>query len=1172
MWKAREKFYIIRHLTSQFLAMYSGNNLINVSPVNTVRYQFNKDQGRAAVSILRTFSLLILGSLLSACGGGGSATSDSSPLTNKPIVLDASNVSKVAEVLRHEVFEPISLFEFHRSFFTTPVPVFNYLNITETYPCVSGERTVTVSRSGATVTYLYDQCQNDFAITIDGGITYTFSNVNPTNQTYTLKLTYDNLSFDDGVSRTVYDGTTNLDANFAPDSTVSLNILSNRSINDKDIGEIFNSRSLSFSVSYLGGPDNAALTGFSSGTIDLMNSGVVELYWLPTEERIQISGEGTQAGYIEISAGRFGVEYVDGNGNHSAMVASGIDIDNLDIFASTNSAPVFRQGTKIYFAEGSPVILNLEQWLYDPNLDVLSITPSIVSAPSGANYEVRSQQQFSVEIVADTPGEYSLDIQATDPDGLTANGVIVFEISPDTDGDGTADHVDADDDNDGVDDVNDAFPLDSTETIDSDGDGIGNNADTDDDNDGVADSTDFAPLNPLCHSVAQTDGGVCISELTVSVTEISVDGDGIIYFLAQDLKKLFRWNTATQEFLSPVQLGSVTPSDDTVQQMVYQPTQNRLYFGYFSGAIIYIDLAAAPETEQGFAALPLQVGGLSTAGNYLLAQDASGAWATHYILDSNAVITAQVDWNYYSSVYTWDPVNNRVYFFRDNTSPNDLHYEDIDQTNGTIIGSGETPYHGDYGITPPITISESGDFVLIGSGNIFNTADLTWAGAIPGNIDGAVWTAADGLIAIRTIAGETVLERRASDLTIQERVTFTGTAKTILATVNGFQVLTELNGNVSISSYTPSNDSDNDGVLNLADAFPLDPAASIDTDRDGYPDTWNPGYTQSDSTTGLTLDAYPSDAACYLPGHGDGISCDYSQVIPAFTPDVSISDSSGTIYMLSSDNNRVYRWSNTASNYLSPIVIGDPLSLNGTSPGLMTYSPEHHRLYFGYTNGDVTFVDLNNPLLQEEPFTTVATSVGGIAPAGNHILVQDSSGAWNTHYIFDQDGVLKDSADLNRRSSAYAWNSTLDRIYFFRDGSSPNDLHYEDIDPVTGIILSDGETPYHGDYTYKPPILISPDDESVLVGSGDIYDASTLTWTKSILSDFEYGIWLGSGEVITLRTLNGNTRLDHYNSSQNWQSEHDFSGLPVGIFSHNGSIIVATNNGGVLSFSQYPSL
>ena len=46
---------------------------------------------------------------------------------------------------------------------------------------------------------------------------------------------------------------------------------------------------------------------------------------------------------------------------------------------------------------------------------------------------------------------------------------------------------DQDDDNDGVMDVDDAFPLIPTESVDSDGDGIGDNTDVDDDGDGWSD-------------------------------------------------------------------------------------------------------------------------------------------------------------------------------------------------------------------------------------------------------------------------------------------------------------------------------------------------------------------------------------------------------------------------------------------------------------------------------------------------------------------------------------------------------------------------------------------------------------------------------------------------------------------------------------------------------------
>ena len=74
----------------------------------------------------------------------------------------------------------------------------------------------------------------------------------------------------------------------------------------------------------------------------------------------------------------------------------------------------------------------------------------------------------------------------------------------DFDGDGSPDHIDPDDDNDGVFDDVDAFPLDSNESEDTDGDGVGNNQYTDDVNVGEPDMTDPFPLDP--GNVFDSDG------------------------------------------------------------------------------------------------------------------------------------------------------------------------------------------------------------------------------------------------------------------------------------------------------------------------------------------------------------------------------------------------------------------------------------------------------------------------------------------------------------------------------------------------------------------------------------------------------------------------------------------------------------------------------------------
>ena len=104
----------------------------------------------------------------------------------------------------------------------------------------------------------------------------------------------------------------------------------------------------------------------------------------------------------------------------------------------------------------------------------------------------------------------------------------------DTDSDGTGNNADTDDDNDGVLDSDDAFPLDETEALDMDGDGIGNNSDgdidgdsipnssdDDNDNDGVENDNDAFPLD--ASETLDTDG----DEIGNNI-DTDDDNDGIL--------------------------------------------------------------------------------------------------------------------------------------------------------------------------------------------------------------------------------------------------------------------------------------------------------------------------------------------------------------------------------------------------------------------------------------------------------------------------------------------------------------------------------------------------------------------------------------------------------------------------------------------------------------------
>ena len=105
--------------------------------------------------------------------------------------------------------------------------------------------------------------------------------------------------------------------------------------------------------------------------------------------------------------------------------------------------------------------------------------------------------------------------------------------SVDTDADGTGNNADTDDDNDSVLNTADAFPLDASEAFDTDSDGIGNNRDTDDDGDGVLDVNDVFPLISL-GGLTDTDGDGLPNDCdaacqTAGMTaDTDDDGDGVL--------------------------------------------------------------------------------------------------------------------------------------------------------------------------------------------------------------------------------------------------------------------------------------------------------------------------------------------------------------------------------------------------------------------------------------------------------------------------------------------------------------------------------------------------------------------------------------------------------------------------------------------------------------------
>ncbi|WP_437652659.1 DNRLRE domain-containing protein [Sorangium sp. So ce1182] len=647
--------------------------------------------------------------------------------------------------------------------------------------------------------------------------------------------------------------------------------------------------------------------------------------------------------------------------------------------------------------------------------------------------------------------------------------------------------------------------------------------------------------------------------------QVMLGSDDVVYLFSEAHDRIFRWSLATDDHLSPIVLGR----SDAVHA-AYGAEDHRLYVAYQSGALTRIDLGAGV-AEAPFATLPAAPHGLATAGPIVMAADPSGAWDTHYtFLPSGARVSA-VDWNRYSREYAFSPATGRMYFFRDNSSPNDLHWESIDVASGAITGQGESPYHGAFSIAPPIRPSVDGSHVLLGSGDIYDGTSLEVVASLPIAPTDAAWLPDGTLITLRADGGDTLLEQwaKSGEMFVVVNVQrFSGEPIRVLPRPDAAIVITDEGSMPVFNDYAPTDDGDGDGVSFVDDAFPDDPAAAADTDNDGYPDAWNPGRTQADSTTGLVLDAFPLDSSCQLPEHGlesDPGACDIARGIPDYVPDQVMLGSDDVVYLFSEAHDRIFRWSLATDGHLSPIVLGRSDAVHAA------YGAEDHRLYVAYQSGALTRIDLGAGVA-EAPFTTLPAAPRGLATAGPIVMAADPSGAWDTHYTFLPSGARVSAVDWNRYSREYAFSPATGRMYFFRDDSSLNDLHWESIDVASGAITGQGESPYHGDFSIAPPIRPSVDGSHVLLGSGDIYDGTSLEVVASLPIAPSDAAWLPDGTLITLRADGGDTLLEQWTENSDFfqlVNHQRFSGEPIRVIARSTTALVITDPGSQPVFAEY---
>ncbi len=296
---------------------------------------------------------------------------------------------------------------------------------------------------------------------------------------------------------------------------------------------------------------------------------------------------------------------------------------------------------------------------------------------------------------------------------------------------------------------------------------------------------------------------------------------------------------------------------------------------------------------------------------------------------------------------------------------------------------------------------------------------------------------------------------------------------------------------------------------------------------------------------GNNVIAYSIDISAFeLPNFGEPV--DPHEL--AYVPDIIESDLSDLVYLYDKESLSIFRYSTHQEDYIATLPLINPATW-------MSYSNEQKRLYLGYPSGKITYFDITVDSPSEIHFVSLPQSVLGLLAVENYVFAVDASGAWESHYTFAANGSMIDSEEWRSPSAQYVWNPYTKRVYHRRDGSSPNDIEWTEIDSETGMLGNAGDSPYHGDtLSVRLPFRISPDGQLLLNGGGQLVDATSLSVLNSLSNNIDDAAWVDD-TLITVAS--GYPKLQFWTT--NYELDYEYlvpQSMSLRIFDHNSRLLV----------------
>jgi len=326
---------------------------------------------------------------------------------------------------------------------------------------------------------------------------------------------------------------------------------------------------------------------------------------------------------------------------------------------------------------------------------------------------------------------------------------------------------------------------------------------------------------------------------------------------------------------------------------------------------------------------------------------------------------------------------------------------------------------------------------------------------------------------------------------------------------------------INFDSLPSEIDSDDDGVLDLIDAFALDASCSLATD----------GF----------LDDTTSKKQCFSSWMAQQNTIE--QIGHAQWVDDALVDQAQLAFF-SEGWDKVVRFDTMAATYLTQIEIDE----SEGAPVLVKvdYSPLSRRLYLAYAGGLIKYIDLVSGAELElvSDASELGATLDTIVVAGTSVIVQLKSATEYTHKMFNAAGQqaitnLSGSEDFNLKDTF--WDQATSRLYGFKQavGQVISNLGFVNIDETNNL--------FNGGIVYSPslsaeadlsgPIALSQDGVSVYLGSGhkrlaglgendDVDPSLVKTYKTSTFNSFRELIELGGHFVGVVDINTGSDSLN----------------------------------------------